>query len=1035
MAAGFFAVATVTRSMMMTYVAAVLFLVAFLAARGALRDPQWDGFVALIDPFGLSAFGLVTKYWTAAERNTLLPPFAGPLAANRLLWLGVAGALFALAYARFRFEARGGRGGAADGTRPQETDPVRSATRPPAATRFGPGTGWRQLLALARFDMAFVFRSPAFFVLLGIGVLNSFGGLWFSTSILGTEVFPVTRIMVERLQGTFSLFPLLIAIYYAGELVWRDRQQRTHEIVDAAPAPDWAHVAPKVVAIVLVLGATLAVSVVTAVAVQAFKGYFDFEFGRYLIWYLVPNLIGFVQLAVLAVLVQAMVPHKFIGWAVMLLYVVATITLATLGLEHHLVNFGSAPNVPLSDMNGAGRFWIGAAWLQAYWSAFALMLVLLAFGLWRRGTDVSLRPRLVRLARRLAGAPGWAMAAAAIAWIACGAWIYYNTNVLNVYRSAVAEERAIADYEKALLQYERIEPPRITDVKLAVDLHPRAVRAVTRGSYAFENRSGAPMDEVHVRWDPRLRMDSLEIDGATLATEHKDFAYRIYRFEPPLAAGERRTLAFTSTLQERGFPNNRPLTRIVENGTFLDNTEISPMLGMSRDRLLRDRAKRRKHGLDPDLRMAKLEDESARAHHYLRRDSDFVSAQITLTTDADQVPVAPGRKVEETVADGRRTARFVTDAPIHHFFSLQSARYAVQSDTLATPGGDVALAVYHHPPHAHNVERMLRVMKTSLEMFGAAFAPYQFHQARILEFPAYASFAQAFANTMPYSEAIGFIVNARDPEKIDLVAYVTAHEVAHQWWAHQVIGASQQGSTMLSETFAQYSALLVMERLYGREQVRRFLKYELDRYLRSRGGEVVEELPLARVENQPYIHYQKGTLVMYWLKEVVGEDTVNRALARLIRAHAFKPAPYPNANDFLRLLREEAGPQHEALIADLFEHITLVDVKTTAARAVKRPDGRFDVTLEVEARKLYADGKGKETEAPLAEPFDIGVFTAEPGRKDFSAASVLVFERHAIRTGRQTLVLTVDREPKFAGVDPYNKRIDRNSDDNVTRVQ
>jgi aminopeptidase N len=288
---------------------------------------------------------------------------------------------------------------------------------------------------------------------------------------------------------------------------------------------------------------------------------------------------------------------------------------------------------------------------------------------------------------------------------------------------------------------------------------------------------------------------------------------------------------------------------------------------------------------------------------------------------------------------------------------------------------------------------------------------------------------------MPYSEAIGFIVNARDPEKIDLVTYVTAHEVAHQWWAHQVIGASQQGSTMLSETFAQYSALLVMERLYGREQVRRFLKYELDRYLRSRGGEVVEELPLARVENQPYIHYQKGTLVMYWLKEVVGEDTVNRALARLIRAHAFKPAPYPNANDFLRLLREEAGPQHEALIADLFEHITLVDVKTTAARAVKRPDGRFDVTLEVEARKLYADGKGKETEAPLAEPFDIGVFTAEPGRKDFSAASVLVFERHAIRTGRQTLVLTVDREPKFAGVDPYNKRIDRNSDDNVTRVQ
>jgi aminopeptidase N len=330
---------------------------------------------------------------------------------------------------------------------------------------------------------------------------------------------------------------------------------------------------------------------------------------------------------------------------------------------------------------------------------------------------------------------------------------------------------------------------------------------------------------------------------------------------------------------------------------------------------------------------------------------------------------------------------------------------------------------------------MLMAMKTSLELFSRAFAPYQFNQARILEFPAYETFAQSFANTMPYSEAIGFIVDAHDPEKIDLVTYVTAHEVGHQWWAHQLVGADKQGATMLAESFAQYSALLVMEQLYGREQVRRFLKYELDRYLRSRGGEVVEELPLARVENQPYIHYQKGTLAMYWLKEVVGEETVNRALARLLAAHAFKPAPYPSTLDFLRELRAQAGPQHDQLITDLFERITLVDVKTTAARAARRADGRYDVTLDVEARKLYADGKGKETEAALDEPFDIGVFAAEPGKKDFTAASVLWFERRPIRSGRQTLTVTVDREPRFAGVDPYNKRIDRNSDDNVKRVE
>jgi ABC-2 type transport system permease protein len=223
--------------------------------------------------------------------------------------------------------------------------------------------------------------------------------------------------------------------------------------------------------------------------------------------------------------------------------------------------------------------------------------------------------------------------------------------------------------------------------------------------------------------------------------------------------------------------------------------------------------------------------------------------------------------------------------------------------------------------------------------------------------------------------------------------------------------------------------------MYGKEQMRRFLKYELDRYLRRRGGEAVEEQPLARVENQPYIHYQKGSLSMYWLKEVVGEDVVNRAMAKLLQQYAFKGAPFANTTDFLRLLRAEAGPEHNQLITDLFEKITLVDAKATNAKTTKRADGKYEVTFEVEAKKFYADGHGKETEAALDEPFDIGVFSAEPGKAGYTSASVLSFARQRIHTGKQTVTVVVDQEPAFVGVDPYNKRIDRNSGDNLVKVE
>jgi aminopeptidase N len=411
-----------------------------------------------------------------------------------------------------------------------------------------------------------------------------------------------------------------------------------------------------------------------------------------------------------------------------------------------------------------------------------------------------------------------------------------------------------------------------------------------------------------------------------------------------------------------------------------------------------------------------------------------VNADISVTTDADQTPVAPGYRISDVTRNGRRTVRFRTDAPVLNFFSVQSARYTIRRETYK----GVELAVYYDAQHPWNVERMLRSLKAGLDYYQANFSPYQFRQARILEFPDYAQFAQSFANTMPYSEGIGFIADPAKPGKIDYPIYVTAHELAHQWWAHQIIGADMQGATALSETLAQYSALVVMEKTYGPDAIRRFLKYELDRYLRARGDELVEELPLVRVEDQPYIHYRKGSLVMYLLRDRLGEAKVNAALRRLLGRYAFKGAPYPRSQDLVDALRAEAGadPAAQQLITDLFEKITIYDLKTRAAVAKRRADGRYDVTLMIEAKKAYADGRGKETPAaiPPGELFDIGVFAAEPGEPGFGHKDVLAFRTTPLRSGSQTLTVTVDRAPKYAGVDPYNKEIDRNSDDNSIRV-
>lgn len=1034
-----FAVATITRSMLAPYVVALVALMVYLLSARYITQPGIRDWAALLDPFALSAFKLTTQYWTPTERNEQLVPIAGHILLNRALWMGIALAMLAWTWRNFLRVGHEGKlsKAAADPATPELARVAPLAAGAPGSRKLG----WSALVALTRFDVQSVLRSPSFLILLGMAILNSLIGLWYSGDNFGVNTLPVTRVMINALVLEFPTIALVIAAYYAGELVWRDRERRIDQIIDATPSPDWVFVLPKIIAIALVLWLMVLASAVTALGVQALKGYFDFELAHYLAWYLLPWMITMAQYAVLVVLIQMLVPNKYGGLLVVVLVIAAQIAFPRLGWENHLYLYASTSPVPLSDMNGQGAFAKHAAWYRAWWSAAATLLAVLAYGLWRRGASAPLKQRIRRLPSRLRGTAGWIMAAAAAVMLGTGGVVYYNTHVLNEWRTALDSERWSAEYEKQLFPYKSVPLPRITDVKLDLDIQSDVPRVITRGSYVIQNKTAAPLDEIPVFWARQLesgswlgtdavtdlKLRSMEVQGARMVKEIPDLHFRIYRFDQPLQPGQTAEIRFETVREQIGFRNNNNENRIVENGTFLNNWEITPLLGVHNIYALADRTQRRKYGLPDELRPPQLDDESPRLNHYFRPDSDWVNAELTISAAKDQTVVAPGSQLDSKVEGDRRITRFKTTAPIHHFFTVLSARYELRQEQW----NDVSLEVYHHPQHAYNVDRMLRAMRDGLDYYTKNFSPYQFKELRVVEFPAYRNFAQAYPGTVAFSEAAGFILGPPEPDWYDGVTYVTAHEVAHQWWAHQVIGADMQGQTVLSETLAQYSTLMVMERMYGKQEIRRFLKHSLDTYLRARGSSIVGEVSLDRVEEQAHVRYMKGGMVMYLLKERMGEEAVNRALRSLIKDYAFKTAPYPTSRDLIRRLRAEAGAENQQLITDLFEKITMYDVRVADASKSRLADGRWSVTIGMEARKRYADDQGREIEAPLDEAFDIGVFSAEPGKRDFTAESVLSMQVHRLRSGRQTLTFTVDREPTFVGVDPYNTYVDSNSDDNV----
>jgi ABC-type transport system involved in multi-copper enzyme maturation permease subunit len=1031
-----FALATRLRSMMAAYIGTVALVIGYLITSSVVGQKiEYRETAAKWEPLGTAALGQVTRYWTQSEMNSRLVELSGTLMFNRIFAVLLGLAFLGFTLWTFRMTEKAPSKWRLRRMAKREARESAASAVPPSlggqavvARDRRPSRG-AQFVSRLRIEMRQVLTSPGLIVLTLFGIGLSSVLLWFSPSTYGTADHPTVSATVTMVRGGFGITLLLIAAFYGGELVWRERDRNVNEILDSTPVASWVMTVPKILAIFAVLLIVNSTGLLTGLLYEVLNGARSLGVGAFIAWFMLPAAVDGLLIAVLAVFVQVLSPNKYAGWAILFVWFVAGIFLQNMGYSDPLYRYGEGPNVPLSDFVGQGSFWFGSVVFQLYWLCFAVILIVIAHLLWPRGTDLSLRVRLRRMRRNASGASLAILGVAALAMAATGAYAYYNIKVLNRYQTSDDIEKYQANYERKYLKFETLPMPAVTNVALDVQLFPKDKKLVATGTYLLQNKTNTPIRDVHVRQGDRdAKFTQLAIQGARLVSYDPDFAYRIYRFDTPLAPGASARLNFESQIWHRGFRAGSPETDIIENGTFVNNGGFAPIIGMDRNGLLSDRTKRRRQGLQPELRPAKLEDMKATARNYIH--ADWVMSDITLTTDADQTPIAPGNRVSDTTSNGRRTARFVSPAPILNFFSIQSAKY----DQATREHNGIKLNVFYHPGHDWNVQKMLNAMGNALDYYRAHFGPYQFNYARIIEFPGYASFAQAFAGTMPYSESIGFNANTNDPEKIDFTTYVVAHEMAHQYWAHQVIGADMQGGTLTSETLAQYSALMVMKHLYGPDKIRRFLKYELDNYLSGRKAEAVEELPLERVENQAYIHYRKGAVAMYLLQERLGEDAVNRALARFDAKFRFKGAPYLRSVDLISEFRKEAKtPEQQQLITDLFEKITLYDLKVTDA-VTKKVGNEWETTLTVSAAKYYANGKGDETKAKLEEPIEVGLFTARPGLGAFSQKDVVVMGRQPIRDGTQKIVIRSKAKPAYAGVDPYNFYIDRNSDDNVKDV-
>ncbi len=1025
----FFSIVTYTRNIIAGYVTAIILLM-LMNNKRLMPDDVSALVIALKDPYGVDAIDEMTKYWTPEDENRLAVPFTGYFLYNRILWLFISGFLFFLTYFRFSFQQFAS---SFNLFRRKKTQAEQSKTStimhlPVVTSIFDMGLSIKQWISLTKLELKSLIKNPYFIAILIVpSIIILIDGD--RSGSFGKRALPTTFRMLDTILAFAKNYADIVLVFFSGALVWRERSSKVEEIVSTMPTKSWVLLFSKVASLIGMYVIMIGYFMLFFIGFQLAKGFTDIRPFIYIQTLFGYNLFNVLILVCFTVSIQGLVNNRYVGYliciTVMLLF---PLLYKELDIYSRLVWFNSGQSISYSDMNGFGNRFHYFISHKFYWLSFVCMLLITSTLMWHRGKEQNFKSRFLfaKSSFRKIHLLGYALSFTFM--ILSGSYIYYNTRVLDKFYTPKEIDRQTAALEKNYRKYNSLPKLKIVEVNIQLDIYPDTRALKANGFYWLKNKGTQKVDTQLFRYNKNF--DNLKIEASNnslVEITSDDFnAIKIVRFVKPINSGDSIQLKFSYTYSARGFGLD-VVGNVVGNGTYLSSKDLFPTISYDENWEIADSIKRTGFGLLPKRSNVNLEDSALRTANYVSPDADWIRYECTVSTSSDQTAIASGNLVKKWTENNRNYFHYKMDAPALLYTSFQSARYEITSAKWK----DIDIEVYYDKHHPYNIEQMINGVKKSLDYYSDNFGAYPFKQLRVVEYPRYMDGAQGFANTLTFSEGRDFIAAPESGNGNSLNCFFTvAHEMAHQWWGHQVVGADLAGNALIGESLAEYSALKVLEKEFGEKAIHRYLTYELEEYLseRRRGD---NEPVLLYCQYKPEVYYNKASIVLYAISDLIGEQKMNDVLRAYVKKNAFQQAPYTTSLELEKVLLAATPDSLKYAITDGFKKITFYENRMKDVSYVKLPSGKYKVSINVEGMKLYFDKQNKSSEAIMNDYIDIGIF--EKGTTDNNPIE-LYNKKHKIKSGLNTFEIIVDKEPYEASIDPYSKLIDKDVYDNIRKV-
>lgn len=1030
-AAMMFALATLSRKMIATYLTGVAFLSVYASLGYMFGRIDSYNLRVLLDPFGINALNVMTRYWTVADFNANPMPVNIWFVVNRMLVLSLSIGLLIYTLYSFRFVAFLEKNEAYSKKKIiQETCETDTILAPKVRFNNSMKHVFSKSLHISLYELKRLVFHPAFILLTAMAISQIITNFLGSLGNHSGTRYPFTSWYLDQTVHLW-MYMLPITIFFGGMLVWREKDNKFDEIVYTLPVPNWFSYLNKLLTLAGIQLIYLFLAMLSGIIIQVvFLGFYKIELGLYISRLFGIDFLNYLHLAIVVLFIQNLSPNKYAGFLLSSLYAILDVLVfEVIGFENVMLRYGHIPGYIYSNMNGYGHYAALIIWYSVYWLLFAAILAWITILMWRRTTENKIWLRFTYMLRHISSEQKKGLAVLTILFLISGSFIGYNRYCLNPYISEDEANQMQLAYETKYSKFANVPQPVITDIDLKADIFPEQRFVQINGCYILNNIHNQPIDTVLVNlndWNLKNSKDIVFDRGFDKKLHAPEYGFRIFKLQEPLQPGDSMKMFFEYDIAAEGFTDNLPKNEIVENGSCLMLSSFSsacfPLIGYNVNvEMIRD-SERVKYGLKPkpDAPPVQMARRSRAIMEVSRPNYEAV-----LSTSNDQIAITSGKLLDAWKENGRNYFHYKSDTIIENEIPVLSGRYAMQRENYQ----GVNVEVYYHPDHAYNIERIMDGLKDSHTYGSKYFSPYPYTDLRIVEVPDYMQegAARHFPTTFIWKESEGFTTRL-DSTDIDMLYAVAAHENTHHWWAGIVTPAYAEGAMMLTESITQYVMAVLLEKKYGKENTRNYLKSELKSYLVHRKNDREGERPLAYSSvQQSYIGYKKSSVVMYALQEYLGEDSVGSALGRIVDQYGFGMDYFPLSTDLLTEFYKVCPDSLTYLVKDMFEKVTLYENKAISARMQQDSSGLFLTELELQTIKYYADSVGNQQKAPMNDYIYVALFDENDDE--------IYYEKQLFRQDTSKLIIKTKQRPAKAGIDPWLLLIDRGMDDNVVPVK